>query len=195
MSQSPRKTIVVASTNPVKLRGALGGFIAMFPAIAWQARGVSVPSGVAAQPLTSQETLRGALNRARAARALAPDADFCVGIEGGVEFEPAGNLTAAELWTFAWVAVLGGELTGKGRTAMLALPPAVAGLVRQGKELGEADDIVFGRTNSKQESGAVGLLTGDVIDRAAYYTHAVTLALIPFKNEALYPLAGRSPHA
>ncbi|MEA2092741.1 MAG: DUF84 family protein, partial [Patescibacteria group bacterium] len=55
-----------------------------------------------------------------------------------------------------------------------------------GKELGEADDIVFQRNNSKQENGAVGILTGDVVDRTKCYTEAVILALIPFKNVNLY---------
>jgi non-canonical (house-cleaning) NTP pyrophosphatase len=55
-------------------------------------------------------------------------------------------------------------------------------------ELGDADDVVFGRTNSKQENGAVGLLTENVIDRTAYYVQALILALIPFKNSVLYPL-------
>ena len=59
-------------------------------------------------------------------------------------------------------------------------------MIRQGKELGEADDIVFNRANSKQDNGAVGLLTDNVIDRAQLYEQAVILALIPFKNEALY---------
>jgi non-canonical (house-cleaning) NTP pyrophosphatase len=56
--------------------------------------------------------------------------------------------------------------------------------------LGEADDIVFGRSNSKQKEGAIGLLTGNVVDRAGLYEHAVILALVPFKNVALYT---RSP--
>ena len=59
-------------------------------------------------------------------------------------------------------------------------------LVREGKELGEADDIVFGKENSKQTYGAVGLLTGDVIDRTRFYEDAVVLALIPFRNPDLY---------
>ncbi|MDD5263960.1 MAG: DUF84 family protein, partial [Candidatus Bipolaricaulis sp.] len=67
------------------------------------------------------------------------------------------------------------------------LPDTVAALVRQGVELGEADDRVFGRTDSKRDVGAVGLLTGEVIDRTALYEHAVVLALIPFRNAALYP--------
>lgn len=62
------------------------------------------------------------------------------------------------------------------------LPQEVASLVRQGVELGIADDRVFGRSNSKQSNGAVGLLTADLIDRQRYYEHAVILALVPFKN-------------
>jgi non-canonical (house-cleaning) NTP pyrophosphatase len=87
---------------------------------------------------------------------------------------------------FAWVVVLAGQKVGRGRTGTFFLPPRVAELVRAGKELGEADDIVFGRSNSKQENGAVGLLTGDVIDRAGFYEHAVILALIPFKTPELF---------
>jgi non-canonical (house-cleaning) NTP pyrophosphatase len=59
-------------------------------------------------------------------------------------------------------------------------------LIRQGKELGEADDIVFSQNNSKQANGAIGILTGDVIDRTSLYEHAVILALAPFKNLELY---------
>jgi non-canonical (house-cleaning) NTP pyrophosphatase len=81
-------------------------------------------------------------------------------------------------------------MIGKGRTGTFLLPPAVAELIRQGKELGAADDIVFGRLNSKQDNGAVGLLTDDVIDRAQLYEHAMILALIPFKNKALYTWQG-----
>jgi non-canonical (house-cleaning) NTP pyrophosphatase len=62
----------------------------------------------------------------------------------------------------------------------------VADLIRQGKELGEADDLVFNRSNSKQDNGAVGLLTGNVIDRAQLYEQAVILALAPFKNTEWY---------
>ena len=52
-------------------------------------------------------------------------------------------------------------------------------------ELGHADDEVFGRDNSKQQNGAIGLLTDDLVDREAYYIHAVIMALVPFKNRGL----------
>jgi non-canonical (house-cleaning) NTP pyrophosphatase len=80
---------------------------------------------------------------------------------------------------------------GRSRTATFELPAEVARLVREGVELGHADDRVFGRENSKQTNGAVGLLTRDLIDRTAYYEHAVVLALVPFVNPGLYPARGR----
>ena len=88
---------------------------------------------------------------------------------------------------FAWVFILSGTQMGKSRTGTFFLPSAVAELVRQGKELGQADDIVFQTENSKQENGAVGLLTGNLMDRAGLYEQAVLLALIPFRNPMLYP--------
>ena len=79
------KTIIIASSNPVKARAALNGFRRMFPAEPFEILPRPAPSGVSDQPMTSAETLLGALNRAAAARAAHPGADFWVGIEGGVE--------------------------------------------------------------------------------------------------------------
>lgn len=174
------KIVVVASTNPVKITAAKGGFERMFSKGQFDFQGINVPSGVSNQPFSNLETLQGARIRAQNARDARPDADFWVGIEGGVE-DDNGELAA-----FAWIVVISDTLCGKGRTGTFLLPPKVSQLVRQGKELGDADDIVFGKTNSKQQNGAIGLLTGDVLNRTSLYEHAVILALVPFKNENLY---------
>ncbi len=172
--------IVVASNNPVKIQCALDGFRKMFPDRQYSASGVSVPSGVRAQPMTDEETLLGATNRAQAARQQIPDADYWVGVEGGID--ERGD----EMEVFAWIVVLGKNgVNGKSRTATFYLPQEVRDLVRQGVELGEADDRAFGRSNSKQQNGSVGLLTQDAITRITYYEHAVILALVPFKNPGL----------
>ena len=93
----------------------------------------------------------------------------------------------AEMRAFAWMVIRDKEgLIGKGKTGTFFLPPQIVELIKQGKELGEADDIVFNRKNSKHNSGAVGILTNDVIDRTKYYAEAVVLALIPFKNIQYY---------
>jgi inosine/xanthosine triphosphatase len=179
------KRIVIASTNPVKVRAVECGFARMFPGETCQFITVAVLSGVAEQPFGSDEALQGARNRVSQARLVKPDADFWIGVEGGVE-EHDGRDHDKEMAAFAWIVVESSMFQGKGRTGTFFLPPAVAELVRKGKELGEADDIIFGKSNSKQENGAVGILTGDVIDRASLYEQAVILALIPHKTPQLF---------
>jgi inosine/xanthosine triphosphatase len=174
-------TIGVGSTNPVKIGAVLDGFVRMFPGIEFSVRGCPAESGVSAQPMSDAETLEGATRRANNARILDVGADYWVGVEGGCEAR------FGEVLTFAWIVVIArnSDAVGKGRTGAFCLPSDVADLVLQGIELGDADDRVFGRRNSKQENGAVGLLTGDVMDRRSYYESAVILALIPFKNRDL----------
>jgi inosine/xanthosine triphosphatase len=168
--------VLVASENPVKIAAAEIGFARIFPDKTFRFRGISVPSGVSVQPITRAETLQGAFNRATNALALLPDAAYCVGIEGGVE-EIEGRFEV-----FAWIVVLHDGIVGRAQTGVFMLPDEVAQLIHAGKELGVADDIVFGRSNSKQGNGSIGLLTDDAITRTTYYTEAMIMALIPFKK-------------
>lgn len=165
--------VVVASTNPVKLESVGLAFEACFK-MPLELVATSVFSGVADQPMTDGETLQGARNRAANALVKIPDAHYAVGLEGGVEG------TADGLLSFAWIVVKTQTQESKGRTATLVLPQRVAVLVRQGVELGEANDRVFGVQNSKHNLGAVGLLTNGLIDRKKLYADAVVMALIPF---------------
>jgi len=175
------KKVIVASTNPVKIESAQMGFAKMFPDESFDVQGISAPSEVSDQPMSSDETLMGATNRANNVSKLVTDADYWIGIEGGIED------VNEELEVFAWVVVKARDgKIGKGKTGSFFLPQKIAELVRQGVELGEADDIVFGRTNSKQANGAIGILTDDALTRTTYYVPAVIMALIPFKNETLY---------
>ncbi|WP_205502369.1 inosine/xanthosine triphosphatase [Rufibacter psychrotolerans] len=174
------KKVVVASTNPVKVQAALAGLKRMFPESTFRAEPVSVASGVADQPYSDEETLTGALNRVQNARAAHPDADFWVGLEGGVQ------ATDGELATFAWIVVQAGEKVGKARSGTFFLPQAVAQLVAQGVELGPANDQIFRQVNSKQKGGAIGILSQGVLDRKELYEQAVLLALVPFKSPAVY---------
>ena len=174
------KTIVVASQNPVKAEAVLSGFERMLPGEGFTLEMIEVDSGVEDQPLSDQAARRGAQNRAQKARLAAPEGDYWAGIEGGCD------TLDGEMIAFAWVVVLSNEGLGSARTAHFKLPRQVKALVESGMELGDADDRVFGRENSKQKTGAVGLLTGDVITRKTLYEQAVILALIPFKHPDLY---------
>lgn len=172
--------IVVASKNPAKIRAALRAFGRVFPDRRFEVEGVSAASGVSRQPMSDAETLLGARNRAEAARRAVPDADFWVGMEGGVEEHPAG------LASFAWIVVLSDSRVGQGRSGVFFLPEPVARMVRSGIELGDANDRVFGRTGSKLEEGAIGLLSRGAMDRVELYEHATVLALLPFVDPELY---------
>ncbi|MCC7432852.1 inosine/xanthosine triphosphatase [Candidatus Peregrinibacteria bacterium] len=175
------KKLVIASKNPVKLSAVKNGFQKIFPNDSFDLIGISVESGVPDQPMGDEETYQGALNRVNAATKLHPEADYCIGLEGGLE-EHQGQMMAS-----AWICIKSktGKL-GRGRTGSFILPEKITELVKAGKELGHAADSLFKTTNIKQSSGTIGLLTNDIIDRSIYYTEAVVLALIPFINPELY---------
>ena len=176
----PMKKIIVASQNPVKLKAAEDGFQRLFPLETFEVEGVEVSSGVSEQPF-GDDILLGAENRMQAAHDAKPEADYWVGLEGGVEQDEHGMMV------YAWMAIRDSSgMIGRGRTSAFYLPREVAELVAGGMELGPADDKVFGQTNSKQAGGAVGLLTDGVITRSDYYTEAVIMAAIPFKNTQFY---------
>ncbi|KAL9643394.1 hypothetical protein ABK040_010011 [Willaertia magna] len=177
--------VVVTSGNPVKINCVKDAFNQVFPNSSFTFESISVPSGVSNQPMTSKETLQGALNRIENGikklnedEALSNDEEelFFVGIEGGVEEDENEELEA-----FAWVAVkeIKTNTISKAKTSTFYLPKPIVVLIKQGKELGEADDIVFKKNNSKQETGAVGLLTKQLVTRTTYYEQALILALIP----------------
>lgn len=176
------KQVVIASQNPVKINTIKSSFAKVFPDEEFEYISVNVASDVSAQPLGDEETLLWAKNRVANARKLYPDAEFVsAGLEGWVTIDEQWLW-----WSYAWIYMESHHKVGMAKTAMLQLPPRVVELLQQGMELWDADDIVFGQTNSKQKMGAVGLLTDNLIDRTAFYEHACVLALIPFKKSELY---------
>lgn len=170
--------IAVASLNPVKINAVKTAFQTQFPAAELQLMPLNVESGVSDQPRSDEETRRGARNRVNNLKKLYPDADFWVGLEGGLEsFD--GRLLA-----FAWMAIGNGYgAISEARSVTLPLPPAVQQWVAGGLELGEANDRVFATVNSKQGGGAFGLLTAGLYTRESIYTQTLILALIPFVHE------------
>ena len=172
--------VAVASANPVKVKAVQEAFEVMFPQGRFVVEGVAVISSVRAQPWSDGETLLGAFSRVEALQQQCPAADVFVGIEGGVE-EVGGQVAS-----FGWVVVQLAIHRSKAKTGTFFLPRAVATLLKQGYELGDADDVVFGTANSKQGLGAIGLLTGGVLTRTTLYRDAVIAALVPFRNPELY---------
>lgn len=168
------RTIAVGSTNPVKLAAVRGVIAPLAPDAHFLT--AAVASGVPDQPFGDDETIRGALTRARGARE-STGADLGVGLEGGVVEMPDGGMR-----TCAWAAIVGSDgREGIGGSLAMPLPANVAALIRdEGLELGVAIDRVIGTTNVKHRQGAVGVLTAGLVDRQRAYEILVTYALSPW---------------
>jgi non-canonical (house-cleaning) NTP pyrophosphatase len=81
------------------------------------------------------------------------------------------------------------------KTGSFMLPQPISKLVKEGMELGDADDKISGRVKSKHGSGTVGYLTEGMIDRSAYYEHALILALVPWIRPDMYNSKGLSTNS
>ena len=173
------RAIVVGSTNPVKIGAVRAVLGPLAPAATIE--GVAVESTVPDQPFGDEETIRGAIARARAALA-ATGAELGVGIEGGVVNERDGGMR-----TCAWAAIVDAHGTpGVGGSLAMTLPARVAEMIRGGAELGHAMDALVGAHDTKRGAGAVGILTAGLVDRQRAYEVLVTYALARFVTPDLY---------
>jgi inosine/xanthosine triphosphatase len=169
------RSIAVGSTNPVKIAAARAVLAPLAPLAVIE--GTAIASSVRDQPWGDAETILGARTRATLARERL-GADLGVGIEGGV-VEMADGLR-----TCAWAVVVSRDgRTGTGGSLAIPLPPRVARMLRDGMELGHAMDSLTSSSNTKQNAGAVGILTAGLIDRQRAYEALVTYALAPFLAE------------
>ena len=95
----PTLRVAVGSTNPVKVASVKAAFAKSFGA-AVVTSSHDVASGVSDQPYGDLETRTDALERAAAALRADADADYAVGLEGGVVDAAQGGLESV-----AWMAV------------------------------------------------------------------------------------------
>ena len=170
--------IAIGSNNPVKIEAVRSVVVRVWPEA--EIIPVQVTSGVPAMPMSDAECLAGARNRARAAQ-TAVNAALGLGLEGGVNPEPAG------LMLLGWaVAVDSQGREGLGGGARLPLPAAIARRVLAGSELGPVMDELLGQENVKQKGGAVGALTAGLVLRKDTFAQAVAYALAPFVTPRFY---------
>jgi inosine/xanthosine triphosphatase len=182
MPLSNVRLVAVGSTNPVKIAAVRAVIARVVPSAIVE--GIAVASGVAEQPRDDEETIRGARARAAAARE-ALNAELGVGIEGGVVEQDGG-----EMRTCAWAVVIARDgRVGIGGSLAMPLPPGVASAIRGGAELGAAMDSLTGLHDTKRGQGAVGILTGGLIDRQRAYESLVTYALAPFLAPSFWSAA------
>jgi inosine/xanthosine triphosphatase len=170
--------IAVGSTNPVKVTAVQSIVAQIWPDV--EIVPLDAPSGVADMPLTDEECIAGARNRAQAARRLV-GADMGIGLEGGA------HQNGANLYLVGWaVAVTADGREGVGGSGRLPLPPIIARRLLAGEELGPVMDDLLGEANVKQKGGAIGALTAGLIPRSQALAVAVAYALAPFVAPDFY---------
>lgn len=169
--------IAVGSTSDSKMRATRAVFARLDPEAVVEA--VPVASVVPEQPVSDSETIAGALHRAREGRRIA-DADYGVGIEGGVHQDERG------VWMCAWVAVVDRQgREGLGCGLRLRLPAWIARRALAGETVGDIVDRLLGQ-EAHEALGVIGLLTRGLVDRQAALEQALLAALAPFLSAEMY---------
>lgn len=178
--------VVVGTLNPAKLRSVKMALSQIFPQIQdIQIIGTSVASGVSPQPLSDSESIRGAKTRCLNALLEYPNADYAVGIEGGIQ-EISGLFFES-----GWIAVRGKEEIrrttgcdyGIGASGSYQLSEVIMSRIRLGKELGVVVDELMTMENVKQNLGAMGLVTNGLIPRDVAYVHGIIFAFAAFISD------------
>ncbi|WEG13862.1 DUF84 family protein [Pullulanibacillus sp. KACC 23026] len=131
---------------------------------------VDVPSEVSNQPIGDEETLQGAINRARNALKACEQAEAGIGLEGGVMW------IGPTLYLCNWGAMVTADnqlFTAGG--ARIPLPDLVVKGLEEGKELGDVMDEYAHSIGTRQHQGAIGILTQGAVTRLDMFTHVTKL--------------------
>ena len=182
--------IVIASTRAPKVNGvqrALRKISALnnFGDIAVES--MSVESGVAATPLSIEELMRGARQRAevvfRQAKSNVKESGvvLAIGVEGGI------HLVDGRAFLQSWACVFDGTTISFGSSGSIEIPAALSdAVVRDGQDLGKVIDVFAEQKNVRSNQGTWGILTNDIITREDSFELAAINALAPFFNKKMY---------
>lgn len=130
---------------------------------------MAVQSGVSDQPFSDNETIQGAVNRAKESRKYG---DIGIGLEAGVQDTSYG------LSLINWGALVdeNDNLYIAGGTRIL-LPDEVANELSKGLELAEVMDTYCNRKDIRSNEGAIGIFTNNEVVRKDIFTHISKLLL------------------
>ena len=176
----------VGSTNQVKIQ-AVEEVILDYPLLhRLPLHSFSVPSEIADQPLSLDETIRGAKNRAKHAFAVCQGCIYSFGIESGLMevAEASSGFMEVTICT-----IFDGTRYFLGKSCGFELPPSIIELVLKEKlDLCQAC-FKIGFSNNPQlgmTEGAIGILTKGRILRKDNTKQAIMTALIQIENNHLY---------
>jgi non-canonical (house-cleaning) NTP pyrophosphatase len=180
--------VAVGSTRRPKLDAVREALAVLGPKLGggkvFDVVGVEVASGVRHTPLSREETMSGARNRAEAVLQMAREKNepwkYFVGLEGGIDIVSECGTRWVFLENWAYVAdPIGRGSFGQSGTILLPEPLAKR-VVDEGVELAEAIDAFAGQTGVRDAQGAWGVLTRNLITRQDSYRIALIGAFALF---------------
>ena len=187
MRPSKRTVVAVGSTNPAKMKGTRLAFSRTLKTGTLVLKAVNTTALVRSQPLTLDETVEGAQERAMFALETARP-DFGVGVE-------AGLIELGKAWPdhylnvqIAAVVDTAGSLSF-GCSSGFPIPNRlVARLKERREELDIYTHELAGVGKVREEHGIVYHLSGRRLSRVEMTEQCVSMALIPWLNPKIYAL-------
>jgi inosine/xanthosine triphosphatase len=146
----------------------------------------SVPSGVSDQPLSLQETIEGAKNRAKNSFIGCDSCSYGFGIESGL-LEAPGTRTG--FLHVSVCSIYNGKDHYVGLSTGFEVPPAILSLVTDKKmDLSQAclETGISTNTSIGSQEGLVGILTNGRVDRKEYSKQAIRSALVQLEYAEWY---------
>ena len=166
----------VGSTNKAKV-AAVNDTLKDYPHLAdAEVAGAKTDSGISDQPLSLDETIMGAMNRARSAFT---DCEYSVGIESGL----MAVAQAKSGYLDVCVAVIydGSEFhLGISSAWEFKDTSIITSMIKEGLDMSQAIQRAGMTSNENigSEEGAIGIVTKGRVDRKAYTKQALQMALI-----------------
>ncbi len=171
--------ITIGSKNPAKI-AAVAGLMEDYPGFKGASfSGVDVPSGVSEQPKTLEETITGAMNRARQSFV---DCDYSFGLESGLMPVPH---TKTGYMDFTACAIFDGQQYHLGLSSAWEAPAEVSRyMLEEGLDMNQAAYKAGLTDNPKVGSaeGLVSIVTKGRTDRKRYAQEAIRMAMIHIDN-------------
>ena len=148
---------------------------------------LSVPSDVPDMPTSLVELMLGARNRAWNLQKSGIKADFYVGLEGGFFQQKLGKDEPVQTFLQGWAFVTNGTQESFGASYCAPVPEAlVKAIYEDNLELGTIIDQFSGSKNVRDNQGAFGIFTLDILSRSDSFKTALIAALAPFYNLQIY---------
>lgn len=165
------KKIVLTSKNPVKLSVVKNIVKQLFPDMSFEY--VPLDLDTKSSELFGKERIVAYMTDILSeAREVAPDAEYYVCMQGGME--DSGD----EMHETAYVMV--SDSSGRSevsRCSTFKVPTQVANEVRNGKDFAKSVDEFFKVQNTKTTGGFVSILTNGIVNKESHYSQPFAIAI------------------